>query len=921
MQHLLTNYHPSIAPLTHAMRDALHASIPKGPLGQTIQTTPWRAVLARVSDESRPKFQQNLDKDLDWLLGEPEAAWVKAHVTDVEAFRNTPEGDLARRRIGMHALYAPGTKRLVGGWLARNGWLFLFLLSSAAKADLEQNRNAVTEAIIAALLAMAHDNPHDHAGRPLLHAHALDRIVRNEQFAWTIFDTLTRTYVRVDAAGSPFDALGPNAKDQWTLITFGASRGRDDTARRFLIARLNKARAGNWPMNAISLPRGYSPTAEPDSRGRFNLTADPKKLSVSRPVPDPRERWQVQTIAAVCLDPAITTWKAVAVECGAAGLTARGADEIGEPLDALRDPTMAGRGLITPEKIRAYLTGRLAHTEKGVTPGQFNPGDGHRLEPRYPGDDLGHVTYDINVGRPEDNGWDWGVPPEDWRDILLKFWLPDDFTPAGWAWADEPGDWGWDQIRSAAGSPRRQATGQRAARSALRPFSGLLRWSDTHHRHMLYCSGTTNTGHDRYTWRREPHAESRRNARGNIYSMDSTDGEGVCSWPVREFHQAWATLAESLLTGLIADHPDAAPLPTASPMHAAARNTAEADRLQTARDSTLSRLRDEVSSQLADSDALMLSAARKRAEGDETSAAGYERLAATAQKAATDATERLERELLQPVPAPDSAAQPAKADFGTAAAVLAALTGSYATGPAPKALQTALSALGADSTRLELLDATTVRLTLTVTIRRLDGTPVHATGHTVLRRSRPNTKQAKELRHDAKQELARKWFHEGIDLPTLSHLAAASADHALRMVREQARHRHRPNRRTGRHGHPRHPPHPQPRPTFRHHCAPPARCQGMPVGRPQPGRSPPSRTARRICPAHHHQLPPTGTRVGPAIHHARRQRRPPRRRHNDPPFHARPHRANAHRPPRSPDGRLRALPEPAQRPAVPPWRC
>lgn len=331
MQNLLGHYHPTLGPLATAMQRALHASAARTPLGLPVHAPRWRAVLARVSDESRPKFEDTLDTDLDWLLAEPDPAWVKANVTDVEAFRNTPAGELARERVSMRALYAPGTKRLIGGWLARNGWLFVFLLSSAAKGDLEQNRNAATEAIIATLLAMAHHDPHDIVGRPLLHVHALDRIIRSEQFAWPIYDALTRTYVRINAAGRPFDALAPSAKDEWTIIALGASKGRDDTARRFLLARLNKARAGNWPGTGDGLPRGFAPAAEPCPDGRLILDPLPKQQSVSRPVPDPRQRWEVQAVTVACLDPNNTTWAALARACGVAGLTSRGADEIGKP--------------------------------------------------------------------------------------------------------------------------------------------------------------------------------------------------------------------------------------------------------------------------------------------------------------------------------------------------------------------------------------------------------------------------------------------------------------------------------------------------------------------------------------------------------------------------------------------------------------
>jgi len=681
MQHLLTNYHPDVAPLAHQLRAGLEASVKATAFRPALIVSRWTNVLARVSDESRTKFLANLDEDLDWLLDWEPAAWVKANVTDVEAFRATAAGQRARDKVGMHALYAPGTKRLIGGWLARDGWLFLFLLSSAAKSDLPQNRNAATEAIVAALVASAHNNPHDADGRPILHAHALDRIVRDEGFAWTIFGALTRTYARVNASGRPFDALGPNSKDEWTLISFGASRGRDDTARRFLLSRLNKARAGNWPANANSLPRGFMASSEPDAQGRFNLDPAPEEVSVRRPVPDPRQRWEVQVIAGVCLDPGVTGWAGVAQACGAAGLTSRGTEERETTLDMLRDLTSAGRLLVTVAKIRAYCTGLLWHTETGVTGGQFSPGDGHQLTPRFPGDDMGHVTYDIRVGRPQDHGWDWGVAPDRWRAIMTKFLLPDDFAPDGWSWDDDPALWDWPQLRDAAGTGKAQDTGALAAKEELRPFSGLIHWSDPTHRHLLYCTGSTQSAKDRYTWRREAHTESRRNTSGAPYRMASTDGETVCSWAVSEFHQMWADLALGLFSGLIATHPDA---------------TIIAER-----------------------------------------AADYENQSAEADRAKAAAKTSL-ADLHAKLAAPPAEPSPPQADFATAAAVIAALSGPFATGPAPKTLRTALNSIGATSTRLEEVDAATVRLSLTVRLLTTDGVPVSATGHTTARRSRPN---------------------------------------------------------------------------------------------------------------------------------------------------------------------------------------
>ena len=60
----------------------------------------------------------------------------------------------------------------------------------------------------------------------------------------------------------------------------------------------------------------------------------------------------------------------------------------------------------------------------------------------------------------------------------------------------------------------------------------------------------------------------------------------------------------------------------------------------------------------------------------------------------------------------------------TAEAVIAALSGPSVTGPAPKALHTALKSIGATSTRFAEVDTATVRLSVTVRLLTTDGVPV-----------------------------------------------------------------------------------------------------------------------------------------------------------------------------------------------------
>lgn len=777
MSTLLDQHHPDVAALVTQIRAALQTPV-TGPVPCPVR---YELALLRVSHENRTKFQANLDTDLDWLTWAPEAAWVKSNVTDVEVFRASPAGDRLRAGIGVHPLYAPGSERLLGGWLVRGSWIFVFLLSSAAKVDLPRGRNAATEVIKAFLLSVAHEDPHDPTGRPILRAHALDRILRNEGFAWEIYTTLTQTYALVDAAGRPFDALQPNAKDEWTLITFGAARGRDDTARRFLVNRLNRARSGNWPGNEAGLPRGFSASADPDAEGRYNLHPTTEQRHVSRHQPDPQQRWAVQTIAAVYDRPGIRTFAAAAKACGQLGITSRGVDERGQTIDKLSDLASAGRLLLTPAKIRAYCTGLLAHTETGVTPGQFSPGDRHQLTPRFPGDALGAVTYDIRVGRPEEHGWSWDVEPGRWARILRKIWLPDDFEPDGWVWTDPTDRWNWQQILAAAERAQpAQPRGRDADGGAHRPFSGMMRWSDGTHRHLLHCRAQASEP-ERYEWRREAHTDARRSeATGSPYSMRDVDGESMSSWTTAEFHTQWSGLALDLYQRLIVDDPALAASRLLPPPDAVPLPDTGAETSRGAHSRAVARLRAQTRERRGDADALRLSASRHLRDGNERAADSYDRQA-------TEADAEADRLAAAPPP-PAAPPAPPKADFGAPAAVLAGLTGPYTTGPAPAAFRDALREVGAADTRLELVDAATVRMTVTVRVRREDGTLATNTGSTLMRRSRPHTGTAagRDRRDATLAALTRRWYYQGISAEELLALSGSdNAKYARRMMRER----------------------------------------------------------------------------------------------------------------------------------------
>ncbi|MCU1614442.1 MAG: Lsr2 protein [Frankiales bacterium] len=685
--------------------------------------------LLRVSDENRRKYESTLSTDLDWLTWNPVVRQVRAMVVDagVDLFRKGPRGDELRARCGMVPTYAPGTSKLIGGELTIEGWHFVFLLVTAAKADLGPERNSATEVIRRHLRELAaelgHIDPHDPASRLTLYAHALDRILRNELFAWQVFDTLVETYALVDAAGTKIDVLAQNSKAAWTLATFGAAGYRDEVARKFLVKRLNRLRAGDWSGNELGLPHAFRASCDLDSNGRWNIDPDEDERMVWRPEPDPRQRWAVQRIAELFDSP--LSFRDIAIAAGRAGITSKGVDERGQTLDVLRDKSSAGRLLLTPEKIRAYATGQLRHTETGVTPGQFSPGDGHKLVPRWPGDRLGAITGDVRLGLPE--GWDWDVPAERWRRILERRFLPAGFVPDGWSWTDPASSWGWPQILTAcdAVTPARQPSGRLAGNQLIRPLSGLMSWSAGTHRHLVHCRGGNR---ERYEWRAEELATARRDARGELYEMGKTDGSILSSWPVEELHVDG--VADLLLAGVQALLADGTPLAPLAPIPAVAAapdpgTAAEAERLRT-----------EIAKQTKRAAGFRELAADRRVEHgpDDPDVRQYLADADTARRAADASQARLDRLTAEDRPAPADAVEIAQ--FEDHAAVYAALTGPFRSGPAPKALHYRLADIFGDSLRLEVVDAASARLLGTVTARTVDGGIRSWSGSVLLGRSR-----------------------------------------------------------------------------------------------------------------------------------------------------------------------------------------
>ena len=763
-----------VARLASEMRLAVQTSQP--PAGQ-----PLNILLLRVSDESRRAFLTNLDKDMDSQLHHGPVRGMKQTVVGNQVlFENSTAGHQARTAAGIKPLWAPDGRRqrLMGAWTASAGWLFVFILSTAANVDLPGDRNAATEAIVAACAAVAPDSPHD-ANRPVLHAHAPDRVARAAGFGWRIYRQLCSTYVLLDLGGQQFDALQNRSADQWTLMLFGSSSSRDSTVLRLLLANLNMARAGNWPRPEAELPRGFCGRVEPDSHGQLPFNDPHGENLTSRPMADPRQRWAVQLIAQAALDPSNTTFTEVARACGHGGLTNRGKRDLGRPLHQASDLTSAGRILLDIRKIRAYTTGKYPLTQNGRTDGQFHPGDGHILTPRHPGDPRGAVTYLVNVGRPEDDGWDWGVTTDGWRRILEKFWLPADFTPRGWAWPDHPDQWDWDQLAAAAARTRtRVPTGRHAANQELRPFTGLIKWDDDTHRYIFAATSSSADAVERYSLRRQEHGHAATDRRGNPRAMRSHTGDVLSSWPVEAFHHHWATLATRLLTQLLTDGADIAPA-TCTP--ATLRRTPDLERSAAA-------LEKQACGEDADCDALLLAAARSLSKGDEELAAKYEAQAAKASTTAAQLRTRANALLTTAGASPPPT--PPQADFGQPALALGALTGAHRTGSAPKALNTALRDLGAGKTRFEVIDACSIRMHVTVTVRCTDGSTASATGSTTLRRSVPKHANESAARAAAWEDLTKSWFRDGLDPDQLRYLSCCTSQRALRLIDRTMARRH-----------------------------------------------------------------------------------------------------------------------------------
>jgi hypothetical protein len=112
----------------------------------------------------------------------------------------------------------------------------------------------------------------------------------------------------------------------------------------------------------------------------------------------------------------------------------------------------------------------------------------------------------------------------------------------------------------------------------------------------------------------------------------------------------------------------------------------------------------------------------------------------------------------------------------------------YATGPAPAVFRDALHEIGAKETRLELVDAASIRMTVTVRVRREDGSAATRTGSTLMRRSRPHTSttSGRERRQAGASALARRWYYQGISTDELLRLSGSdNPRYARRMVREE----------------------------------------------------------------------------------------------------------------------------------------
>ena len=622
-------------------------------------------VLGRVSTASRRELVAHLDTALIAHLHIPEVARIYRAALQPGVLAKGPAGVAARTGIGWETVYAPGTTRELGV-LARDADVRVLLMNaSAASRDLGEDSNAFVEVLCGVFSAPDFRGRDPHAPaqqRPAVLAPFLDRLVRDQELGWRVFNAAQRAYVVFCVDGSEIDTLSHQASDNWTMGVWSAAKSRADTRKRLANGELNLYRAGHYGGAEAQLPRGYRFEQEPMPDGTWRRAGDATRDSrIAHHVePDPEAWWEVQAVIRAALDPAVTTWVQLADRLGAAGLTARGKDEDGVQLSALQDLRSAARLALDPRVIEAWRTGLLAYETVGVGHGTWTLPGGHKFTPRWDGDECGAIRYTVNVGVPE---WPRGFDDADLDAVLAKWW------PAG--------------------KPAPMPTGRAAGAGDRHALAGVIGWTEGGYRYEVLAHG------DRYNLRRQHLPTAARRADGEVVAMREDTTDLVASWRSDELCARLADLLEQATSTLLGDHPDTAiePLlhlqPATRPRGADTRS-AEITRLNAAIDH-------------AEKQALGAHEASNDCYADGQKDLARRKLADAARFEADAAQLRAQLAEVTASPAPDTTPTGRRhLDVATPAAVIAALRSPFATGSGPVELNRAVKRLLGDRTRIEL---------------------------------------------------------------------------------------------------------------------------------------------------------------------------------------------------------------------------
>lgn len=713
---------------------------------------PW-LLLARVSTASRKELRAHVDTALQPHLWREEVQHIYQLSKAPHVLDKGKEGEKARKALGWSTVYAPNTKRELGV-LAREGDVqVLFINASASQRDLGKDQNSLIVIVEELILAEAFRGRDPHAPadhRPQILAPYADRLIRDHELAWTLFNAGRKAYAVFRVADKdPLDTLSNDAESKWMFYAWESATGKSNTVSRLTNGALNHYRAGLHGGSESQLLRGYRWEHEPmpDGTWRRSCDANAKTALEHYPEPDPESWWEVETIMRIAGDAKVKTWRELARRLGLAGIGSRGADERGVPLHELSDPASSAKQLLSPRKLDAYVTGRYLYEQIGPGHGMWSLPGGHRFKPRWPGDENGHIEYPVELGRP---AWPVGFSARDVERIKRKWW------PEGKA--------------------KKSARGSRGTDNRRRALAGLIAWSDETHRYEVFAHS------GRYELRTQDLADARRRGDGELGDMRHEDSELVASWLEGELSAHVAHLIDQAVESFLATHPTAE-LATSIPSKettAAPRNDP-----QRRRDREVAGLVE--AAHRADTKASGASELANELYGEGDRAGGRQKHNESvewkqkAEELRARAT-TLANEPLPQAPAHGEAVQ--AIDVATPAALVTALRGPYGSGAQPSELNAALEGhLGAgNNLKISTVPGSTVtaRLAAEVRLTLSDGTTVQVPAELTV-----PAKIAAASAEDRIHELAEQHMWHGKSLAELATLGRSESPDVLRrQIRE-----------------------------------------------------------------------------------------------------------------------------------------